>query len=341
MSSQFCYSTCETQDFRDKAPPSGSICTPQSNATGHPPPNPAQLQVQTNPAQLQVQTDGGGSPLPPRGRIQRAATFLHGASSPQLCSGTGMTEMSFSNNGTIIVQFQLSFRNLKGSDVALIADPLAIVSCAPGTPHGGGRCWAELGRTECKANSTNPNFHHKIIVSLPRQICDTEDELMRVDVYDLSKAAAVAASFDPLACSPSCYLGGVCCSARSIVQLLPIDADAFTHPISLFFELVGSNSALSGSLPHMLVQTPQEFNVMLAATPTPFCILQCCPVASNQSSFESYNNVQIASKYPHTSYATAQTCSTSLLNTLDRRDALVMTQSIAAYAYDACNHPPF
>lgn len=243
--------------------------------------------------------------------------------------------MSFSSAATSIVQFQLSFRNLKAVDVALPADPLAIVSCASGTPQGAARCWAELGRTECKANSTNPNFHHKIIVSLPRQDSATEDELLRVDVYDLGKSAV--AGFDPLACSPSCYLGGVCFSARSIVQRLPSDAEAFTDPISLFFELIGSSSALSGSLPHTAVQAPQEFNVMLAATPTPFCILQCCPVASNQSSFasfESYNNVQIASKYPRTSYANSKKCSTSVLSTLDRRDALVMTQSIAAYAYD-------
>jgi hypothetical protein len=286
-----------------------------------------------NPAQLQVQTDGGGTPLPPRGRIQRAATFLHRASSPQLCSGTELTELSVSSTTTSIVQFQLSFRNIKAIDVALLADPLAIVSCASGTPQGGARCWAELGRTECKANSTNPNFHHKIIVSLPRQDSATEDELLRVDVYDLGKAAV--AGFDPSACSPSCYLGGVCFSARSIVQRLPSDTEAFTDPISLFFELIGSSSALSGSLPHILVQTPQEFNVMLAATPTPFCILQCCPVASNQSSFESYNSVQIASKYPRSSYANMKKCSTSVLSTLDRRDALVMTQSIAAYSYDA------
>jgi hypothetical protein len=73
---------------------------------------------------------------------------------------------------------------------------------------------------------------------------------------------------------------------------------------------------------------------MLAATPTPFCILKCSPVSSNQSSLEAVNHVQAASKYPRSNaHGITKKSSTSLLSSLDRRDATVITQSIAAYGY--------
>ena len=35
----------------------------------------------------------------------------------------------------------------------------------------------------CKASSINPNFKHKIIVSLPKQHSGAQDDLLRIDVY--------------------------------------------------------------------------------------------------------------------------------------------------------------
>jgi hypothetical protein len=237
------------------------------------------------------------------------------------------TPFSASAEYSSIVQLQLSFRNLKGGDLLSLADPLAIISCSAGSLQRG---WTELGRTECKINSTNPNFHQKVIVSLPKLESQADGEMMRVDVYDLDDGTAV--DFDPLASAATAsHLGGICFSAFSVAQILPSDSSTFTDPISLFFKLSSSSSAPSGTLPPLQAQAPREFNVMLAASATPFCVMTCCPVASNHSSFDYNNATQITSKYVRTS-ASLEASSTRLLDTLKDRDALVIQQSIAAYA---------
>ena len=249
------------------------------------------------------------------------------APAAKLFSGAETTPFSASAEYSSIVQLQLSFRNLKGGDLLSLADPLAIISCSAGSVQGG---WTELGRTERKMNSTNPNFHQKVIVGLPKLDSQADGEMMRVDVYDLDDVAAV--SFDPLASTaPASHLGGICFSALSVAQILPSDSSAFTDPISLFFKLSSSSSVLSGALPPLQPQAPREFNIMLAASATPFCVITCCPVASNHSSFEYINATQITSKYPRAS-VTVEAPSTRLLDTLKDRDSLVIQQSIAAYA---------
>jgi hypothetical protein len=60
-----------------------------------------------------------------------------------------MTEMQVNGDSACILQIQLSLRNIKGSDIISLAHPLAIISCASGTPHGSAQHWQELGRTEC------------------------------------------------------------------------------------------------------------------------------------------------------------------------------------------------
>jgi hypothetical protein len=246
-----------------------------------------------------------------------------------LFSGAETTPFSASAEYSSIVQLQLSFRNLKGGDLLSLADPLAIISCSAGSAQAG-YGWTELGRTECKINSTNPNFHQKVIVGLPKLESQADGEMLRVDVYDVDAGAAVG--FDPLASAAiASHLGGICFSALSVAQLLPSDSDAFTEPISLFFRLSSSSSCVPGSLPPLQAQAPREFNVMLAASSTPFCVITCCPVASNHSSFEYNSATQITSKYPRTSVS-LEAPSTRLLDTLKHRDSLVIQQSIAAYA---------
>ncbi len=179
------------------------------------------------------QPDITSQPSPPRGQIQRAATFLHRAPAPQSSSGAEMTVLAdndSTSNSTSIVQFQLSFRNIRARDTLSLAEPLAIVSCASGTPQGSMH-WGELGRTERKASCTNPNFNHKIIVSLPKQVSETDDDVLRVDVYDLG--GANVAVFDPLSSSNASYLGGACFSARSIVCLTLLSSRCYLVTLCL------------------------------------------------------------------------------------------------------------
>ncbi len=292
-------------------------------------------------SQPQIETDFGSATMPPRSQVRRASTFLNRTSTPSAplqpaaSFAASMTPVldSSASLGANIVQLQLSLRNLKGSDLLSPAHPLAILSCSADAGQGGALSWTELGRTECRASSMNPSFHQKIIVWLPKlEAVDNHDHMMRVDVYHVHNAAA--AGFEPSALTArSSYLGGVCFSTRSIVESLPTDEDSFFDNVSLFFQIVRSNTATSSILPPIHMQTPQEFNVMLAATPTPFCILTCSPVASNKPALEQYSDVPMRSKYPRSSADDCATPSSSLLSTLDYRDALVINQSISAYSY--------
>ena len=308
---------------------------------------PATLPAIPRYSQPQTQVDGRGSIVqsditsstpPSRPRVQRASTFLSRGStplaheSPAASFGTPMVPVLGSSNGdaATMVQLQLSLRNLKGSSSLSPANPLAIVSCAADATHDGALCWTELGRTECKNSSINPNFNQKIIVCLPRaDSADSRDDVLRVDVYDVLHAAA--ADFEPLAVAAAAsHLCGICFSTRSIVECLPSDDDAFFDNVSLFFHLARAATVVSSVLPPLQTQMPQEFNVMLAATSTPFCILTCCPVASNGVFVEGYSETHMASKYGRSSTGTT---STSLLSTMNHRHELVMNQSIASHAY--------
>ena len=273
-------------------------------------------------------------------RVQRASTFLSRGTTPTATAppavsfGLPMLPMSHSSasDATNFVQLQLSLRNLKRNDSLSPTDPLAIISCAADTPQSGVFCWSELGRTECKASSINPNFHQKVIVCLPKlDSVDTKHDMLRVDVYDTNGASA--AVFNPSdSAGRVSYLGGICFSTRSIVEILPSNSDSFFDNVSFFFQLVGASSVISGTLPLLQMQTPQEFNVMLAATSTPFCIITCCPIASNTLSLEHYNEVQMSSKYGRNLIGHTEPC-TCLLSTVNTRDALVINQSISSYSY--------
>ena len=178
----------------------------------------------------------------------------------------------------------------------------------------------------------HPNFHQKIIVCLPKlDSVDTKHDMLRVDVYDTNGASA--AVFNPSdSAGRVSYLGGICFSTRSIVEILPSNSDSFFDNVSFFFQLVGASSVISGTLPLLQMQTPQEFNVMLAATSTPFCIITCCPIASNTLSLEHYNEVQMSSKYGRNLIGDTEPF-TCLLSTVNTRDALVINQSISSYSY--------
>ena len=322
----------------------------------------AAAEAASRSSQPQSDTGVGGNPTQSRSRAQQASVPLPLYATPAAQSpssrreriSTGTELLSATSVGSAAacnVQLQLSFRNLRDSDILSFSDPIAIVSSALVPPQGGVLSWSEVGRTECKSNSINPNFSQKIIVALPlgaaqdgeaSQSARVGDALLRVDVFDMDDSLKNAAVFNPSTDS-SDYLGGFCFSSRSIATRFLDESDAPPSAISFFFHAGLPSSASAGPLPPLQPQAPQEFNFMLAATPTPFCILSCRSLELSQSSFGLDLNApepSAHSKYPRTAADDLEPRSTSVLHVLTDRDAMIIQQSIAAYAYSFSSTSP-
>lgn len=229
-----------------------------------------------------------------------------------------------------MLQLQLSFRNLNDSDVLSFSDPIAIVFHAV-VPHHGLPVWSEVGRTECKHNSMNPNFSQKVIIAVHPTPALEESEpgsgLLRVDVFDMDDHRIQPAQFDPFkdACD---YMGGLCISERSITLRMFGEAEKLSK-LSLFANMSRVGRIASGTLPPLPAQSPLEFNFMLASTPTAFCILTCCLVESDQaSSFQPLEALESSaqSKYPRTIEDRLEPRTAGVLHVLTDKDALIIQQ---------------
>ena len=229
-----------------------------------------------------------------------------------------------------MLQLQLSFRNLNDSDVLSFSDPIAIVFHAV-VPHHGSPVWSEVGRTECKHNSMNPNFSQKVIIAVHPTPALEENEpgsgLLRVDVFDMDDHRVQPAQFDPFkdACD---WMGGLCISERSITLRMFGEAEKLSK-LSLFANMSRVGRIASGALPSLPAQSPLEFNFMLASTPTAFCILTCCLVESDQDSpFQPLEALESSaqSKYPRTIEDRLEPRTAGVLHVLTDRDALIIQQ---------------
>jgi len=235
---------------------------------------------------------------------------------------------------TRMLQLQLSFRNLNDSDVLSFSDPIAIVYQAV-VPHQGSPVWSEVGRTECKHNSTNPNFSQKVLISVHLKQALEEKEpgagMLRVDVFDMDDHRIQPAQFNPFkdACE---YMGGICISERSITLRMFGDAEPLST-VSLFANVSRVGNLASGALPPLPLQSPLEFNFMLATTSTTFCILTCRLVEQGETSFDQLEvpEPSAQSKYPRTIEDGLEPRTADVLHVLTDRDALII-QQVRLYA---------